>query len=115
MISYIQFMHDITNVDGHPLPEKLMIFWLFEPEMRAFYGVNQIIRDLAELHEILENQYLSDMVALLQKIDDLFVEDKRESYIKLVRRALMDAASSYCEDVPAADYDIDVASIAELV
>ena len=113
VISYIQFMHDITNVDGHPLPEKLMIFWLFEPEMRAFYGVNQIIRDLAELHEILENQYLSDMVALLQKIDDLFVEDKRESYIKLVRRALRDAASSYCEDVPAADYDIDVASIAE--
>ena len=111
VISYIRFMHDITNVDGRPLPEKLMILWLFEPEMRAFYGVNQIIRDLSELQEILENQYLSDMVALLRKIDDLFVEEKRKSYIKLVRRTLKDAVNSYCEDVPAADYDIDVASM----
>ena len=108
---YINEIYDITNVDGRPLPEKLMILWLFEPEMRAFYGVNQIIRDLSELQEILENQYLSDMVALLRKIDDLFVEEKRKSYIKLVRRTLKDAVNSYCEDVPAADYDIDVASM----
>ena len=71
--SYIQYMHDITRIDGHRFSEKLMISWIFESEMRVFYGLDKFVMVLPDLQKILENQYLDEMVALLQEIDDLFI------------------------------------------
>ena len=70
-----------------------------------------MVRDLSELQKILEDQYLDDMVILLQKIDDLFTGEERESYIRIARQLLRESVDFYCSDVPAANYDIDVASI----
>ena len=72
IMSYIRSAHDIITPDGLRLHEKMLIPLILGPVMRAFYGLDQMVRDLSELQEILEDQYLDDMVILLQKIDDLF-------------------------------------------
>lgn len=105
--SYIQYMHDITRIDGHRFSEKLMISWIFESEMRVFYGLDKFVMVLPDLQKILENQYLDEMVALLQEIDDLFIGEPRESYLKIARQAIEEAVSFYCAEVIVANYYYD--------
>lgn len=111
LISYVRSMHDIITPGGLRLYERMMTTWIFEPKMRTFYGLDQMVRDLSELQEILDNHELDDMVILLLKIDDLFTGAARGSYIRIARQALKESAEFYCSDVSAANYDIDVASV----
>ena len=109
--SYVRSMHDIITPGGLRLYERMMTTWIFEPKMRTFYGLDQMVRDLSELQEILDNHELDDMVILLLKIDDLFTGAARGYYIRIARQALKESAEFYCSDVSAANYDIDVASV----
>lgn len=111
LMSYTRSAHDIITPDGFRLRERMIVPLILDSEMRAFYGLDQMVRDLSELQKILEDQYLDDMVILLQKIDDLFTGEERNPYIKLARQALKESVDFYCSDVPAANYDIDMASI----
>ena len=44
---------------------------------------------------------------MLQKIDDLFTGEPRESYLKIARQAIEEAVSFYCAEVIVANYYYD--------
>lgn len=103
----------VTDYRGMVISFSTMYRIMYDKRFCEFYQINDVVQNISKLELILSNLQLDEMVKFVNQIDCLFEEKLRTDYVYAVSSAIEEAVKSFCEEVPANDYDVDVNDIVE--
>ena len=111
--SFILNIHDVDIYERGRINAPYILNSLFDKRIREFYGLDSLVRDIPSLEKIIEGLELYDLSKFIEQVDCLFTGELRPHYVKLITERLEDAIISYCTDVPADAYDVDIGSLVD--
>ncbi len=77
----------------------------------TYYKLEGIFKDILFLVDFLGKLRLDDLIDVIIIIEKLFVNTERDSFIDLAKNVICEEIESYCTDVPAECYEIDINGI----
>lgn len=98
--------------DNRMITIDIVLKNLLDMDVCIFYDVPSVIRNIDILSHILQKFDLSELSVILPLLDSHFSGDVRKRYIQISKEILEEAIETYCCDVPANEFDIDISDLA---
>ena len=111
----VQYMLAPKDIDfmGNKIHRFSLYSKLFDEDFCSFYELKSYVFDMEKLQEILMGlEDFDDAIEFVNALEELFVGSSREAFRDIVKNVLKYFVTMYCEEVPAENYDINVAEIA---
>lgn len=105
--------HDIDIFEERKIPKRWVFRILFDNEICSFYGLDKVIYDMTKLRSIFSKMDLEDAIEFIKRTDYMYEGEVRKTYIDTTTAEIQDLIESYCDNVSADGYDVNVSEIVE--
>ncbi len=113
VIEYVKNVHMVNLKETGYHAIYFLTRGVFSEEMRAFYGLDDMLKDLPNLLKIFEPLQLEDAVDLLNSISGIFKGEEREQFCEVMQNLIREKAEEYCDNVPVDFYEGSISDIIE--
>lgn len=112
VLNYLRDVCPVRINDNRMITVDIVLKNLLDMDVCLFYDVPSIIRNIDILSDILQRFDLPELSTILPLLDSHFSGAVREQYLQISKQILEEAIETYCCDVPADEFDIDISEIA---
>lgn len=112
VLNYLRDVCPVRINDNRMITIDIVLKNLLDKDVCIFYDVPSIIKNIDILSHILQKFDLPELSTILPLLDSHFSGDVRKRYIQISKEILEEAIETYCCDVPADEFDIDISELA---
>ena len=109
--SFLVDLRDADMGEGWKIYSSVIISILLKKDLIEFYQLEDLLTDATWFKKITDTFLLDDLVVIVSLIEYLHTGAERKAWVEFAQKAIKDAIELYCTNVPALNYDVDLAEI----